>query len=143
MMSDMLVFFDQHAVHERIRLEWLMAEHFRNAHEVLKGEPCNPVPLYLGTQERRILLEYTNKVKRFGLSLVDLGSGCLAANEVPACFLQRQASEDFFKRPSQLQSLVKELALEMVKILVETKGTICSLPRTILHVINSQACRGK
>ena len=93
--------------------------------------------------QQRILLEYPEKVRRFGLSLErDLSSECLRANLVPACFLQRQASENFFKRPSQLQSLVSELALELVQTLIDTKGAICVLPRAILNVINSQACRG-
>ena len=88
-------------------------------------------------------MEYPEKVRRFGLSLeTDLSSQYMTANEVPACFLQRQASESFFKRPSQLQSLVKELALELVQTLVNTKGAVSVLPRTILNVINSQACRG-
>ena len=88
-------------------------------------------------------MEYPEKVRRFGLSLeTDLASEYMTANEVPACFLQRQASESFFKRPSQLQSLVKELALELVQTLVNTKGAVSVLPRTILNVINSQACRG-
>lgn len=88
-------------------------------------------------------MEYPEKVRRFGLSLeTDPSSECMRANEVPACFLQRQASEHFFKRPSQLQSLVKELALELVQTLVDTKGAVTVLPRAILNVINSQACRG-
>ena len=142
LMNDMLVLFDQHAVHERIRLERLMAEHFRDSREVLKAEPSTPVPLYLPPQERHVLQEYLDRVQRFGLSLDMVGSECLMAKEVPVCFLQRQASEQYFKRPSQLQSLVKELAQELVGTLVETKGAICSLPVTILNVINSQACRG-
>lgn len=162
--GEYLCLFDQHALHERIRLERLLSEHFTSVQEVLKGEPEHPVPLYIGATEvqkkndilnvgivnlqyyflqQRILLEYPEKVRRFGLSLErDLSSECLRANLVPACFLQRQASENFFKRPSQLQSLVSELALELVQTLIDTKGAICVLPRAILNVINSQACRG-
>ena len=51
-----LCLFDQHALHERIRLERLLSEHFTSTREVLKGEPNQPVPLYIGTHEVNRLL---------------------------------------------------------------------------------------
>ena len=114
--------------------------------------PVVPIPIQWNSQEKRVLCHYASKLEKLGLVL-KLDDEDNEANEgqctdyvehVPACFLQREASEAVFHRPSPLSHLVQALVQELAQTLQETRGGCVSiLPNTIANVLKSQACRGK
>jgi DNA mismatch repair protein MLH3 len=69
--------------------------------------------------------------------------GQLRVSRVPECFVQRDNSEVKSRRPSVLRGLVESLVDEMCCVMLETKGGLSLLPKTIADVLNSQACRGQ
>ena len=95
-------------------------------------------------QEKRILCHFAAKLENLGLPLKldEEGQPLDVVERVPACFLQREASEAIFHRPSPLSHLVQALAQELAQSLQETRGGASILPNTIANVLKSQACRG-
>lgn len=107
-----------------------------------------PVELSLNSTERRLLEMYQKKCQKFGLFLKDpsdeeVSEQKVVAVGVPTCFLKREASEMYFNRASPMSHLATDLAKELVQTLLDSKGGISLLPKTIRNVLNSQACRGE
>lgn len=137
-----LLLFDQHAVHERIRLEEIIQDNCSEQNIIASVDTETPVRAGVDKEEKRILWEFSNKVQRYGLHLIEAEEGIFTV-KVPRCFSQRDQVELKYNRPSPLERLVTDLAKELVQILRETKGGgLGVLPRTIGNVLNSRACRG-
>ena len=110
---------------------------------MLLADLKSPLCLYLSNEEKAILWNYKEKVALFGLLLDEEENENLQVEKAPNCFLRRDASAKFFNRESPLESLMHDLAKELVQTLKETGGSLSLIPKTVLNVIKSQACRGK
>lgn len=106
-----------------------------------------PLVLDLTPEETRLLRQFGNKCKKFGLVIEveteDDSGANIVVSQVPRCFLHREATELNYKRTSPLQTLVIELAKEIVQSLHETHGGLNFLPKAIGNVLKSQACRSE
>ncbi|XP_025056607.1 DNA mismatch repair protein Mlh3 isoform X3 [Alligator sinensis] len=147
--GNLLVLVDQHAAHERIRLEQLIAESYEKPSAVsgkkklLSSIICPPLEIEV-TEEQRRLLRCCYK------SLEDLGLGLsfpenrnqILVGKVPLCFMEREANELRRKRQPVAKSIVEELIQEQIELLQTTGGARGTLPLTFLKVLASQACHG-
>ncbi len=136
--SRVFVLFDQHAVHERIRLETLQEENFPfNAN--VDSETIEPsLAVDISTEDRHLINRYLEQVRKFGVTFDDSGD----VNRVPKCFLRREAVEIKYDRPSPLPHLVSSLLRDVAENLRTTRGASTSvLPKTIHDTLCSQSCR--
>ena len=137
-----LVLFDQHAAHERVRLETLIAEHYPDKSVVISGAADPPVTFSLPEDETSLLKSHPSLSKKFGLTLLFVEES-ITASAVPVCFLNREISDLKYHRPSSLKSLVISLTKDLVDALRTTGSNVAILPKTITNVLNSRACRSK
>ncbi|XP_071453808.1 DNA mismatch repair protein Mlh3-like [Hetaerina americana] len=154
--SNTIVLFDQHAVHERIRLERLTKEYqitdqvaCENSKGYSKYKSAPVVPSFeitLSTSEARLLDSFQEHFKRLGLvfdvhNCNDNGSGdvIIKINEVPACLLSKDQKES---GPLGLKEQVHSLIREQVEHLLVTRGIGILSPNTLRDAVNMKACRG-
>ncbi|XP_032219608.2 DNA mismatch repair protein Mlh3 isoform X2 [Nematostella vectensis] len=149
--GELLVLIDQHAAHERIRLERLTQDLFATSpsDEVkprVKSVPVSPpIEVDFTPEELRLIKSFRRELERTGLRFV-IGSEPSAfrviAHELPAVFVEREASELRHRRPSVAASIVKDLIQEQLQHLTSACGVTPGIPKTILRVLSSQACHG-
>ena len=134
-----LVLWDQHAVHERIRLEQLLAEAVtsESGSEVVKSGACKPALAVPLPQPECELLQAGDPqlLARWGVSLqLEQPAQCsLTLCHIPECFLP----VDLF----QQVELCRSLLLQLAQVSLEG-GTLPSLPDALHHQLSSRACRG-
>jgi DNA mismatch repair ATPase MutL len=120
----------------------IISENFPGQNTVNSRDLEEEIVLEFPPEVVRILIEYSEKVKKFGLE-ISTKSNKITVTRVPECFVQRNQSELKYRRPSSLRNLVTNLFEEISAVMVETRGGFGLLPKTIGNVLNSQACRGK
>ncbi|TRY73522.1 hypothetical protein TCAL_11996 [Tigriopus californicus] len=141
--STKLILYDQHAVHERIRLEMILSDQYPDKATVLSEDLSEPIQLALGEEERRILHSLPNPLRKFGLQ-VEIPIEEVAHVRVlsaPKCFLKREANELRNRRPSPLKDLIAMLLKDIALTGRTNPGSLNMLPKTIHNVFCSQACR--
>ena len=128
--DNMLILWDQHAVHERIRLEKLIKENYST--EGGDSKTAISEITILDSQHGSLLSHHTDVALRWGLRLkIDNSAGVVLVTESPKCFLQ---SNDI---GSQCETLAKEL----VQRLLQREPT-SGIPKTILSFLATRACHG-
>ncbi|XP_073494180.1 DNA mismatch repair protein Mlh3-like [Phyllobates terribilis] len=147
--GQLLVLVDQHAAHERVRLEQLIADSFEGSSECrerrLKVSVVDPaLEVHVSEEEYRILRTRAASLWRLGLSLSfpDIGSPRILVSEIPLCFLEREANETQRGRRPVLRSIVEEYLQEQVQLLQVTGAGSVAVPGSVLRVLASQACHG-
>ncbi|KAM4662689.1 DNA mismatch repair protein Mlh3 isoform 2-T2 [Discoglossus pictus] len=148
--GNLLVLVDQHAAHERVRLEQLIAD----SYEPVQGSCGNrrlktsvvspPLELDVTEQQCRLLRAYRESIHDVGLSLSfpDSLTPRVLVGEVPLCFVEKEASETQRGRAPVAKSMVQEYLQEQVELLQETGAAHKIFPLTVLKVLASQACHG-
>ena len=138
-----LVLWDQHAVHERVRLERLLAE------ALVEGSPCLavksaacklPLVVSLPIEEASLVVEGGGQLLgRWGVQLAENGKvtktggeSSIVLSHIPHCFL----STDLVRQVE----LCRALLLEVASSLEENLSS--RLPRALQDHLASQACRG-
>ncbi|KAJ1528495.1 hypothetical protein ONE63_006902 [Megalurothrips usitatus] len=139
-----LVLFDQHAVHERIRVENLTEEYKQHdGSAVWRSDPVQPeLPLQLSSIEIRILDSYKDKMERLGFSFNVTDPNTINIQRVPTCLLLRENREVNGRGVSVLRQHLESLIREQVDSLLNTRGVGTDHPTIIRNVISSEACRG-
>ncbi|XP_067031022.1 DNA mismatch repair protein Mlh3-like isoform X2 [Acropora muricata] len=150
--DDLLVLIDQHAAHERVRLEQLQSELFENistgSRPRIKSSPVSPpMEIFLFAEEIRHLKTFQSEIERIGIhftineSVEESDEVSVFIQAVPSVFVEREVSEVKRGRQSVTASKVKELIREHLENLT-MRGTPAIIPKNIFQVISSQACHG-
>ncbi|KFU86849.1 DNA mismatch repair protein Mlh3, partial [Chaetura pelagica] len=149
--GNLLVLVDQHAAHERIRLEQLIADSYDKEaaacgkKKLLSSAISPPLEIEVTEEQRRFLRCCYKKMEDLGLELSfpETNSSLILVRRLPLCCIEREAGEVRRKRQPVSKSIVEEIIQEQVE-LVQTAGGGArgTLPLTYLKVLASQACHG-
>ncbi|XP_029396994.1 DNA mismatch repair protein Mlh3 isoform X2 [Mus pahari] len=149
--GNLLVLVDQHAAHERIRLEQLITDSYEKQgpqstgrKKLLSSTIIPPLAITVSEEQRRLLRSYHRHLEDLGLELLfpDASDSLILVGKVPLCFVEREASELRRGRSTVTKSIVEELIREQVELLQTTGGIQGTLPLTVQKVLASQACHG-
>ncbi|KAJ6661287.1 hypothetical protein lerEdw1_015424 [Lerista edwardsae] len=148
--GNLLVLVDQHAAHERVRLEQLITDSYEKHPEasgkkkLLASTVCPPLEIEITEEQRRLLRCCHKNLEDLGLeiSFPENNPSQILVGKVPLCFVEREANELRRGRQTVAKSIVQEFIREQVELLQTTGGARGTLPLTILKVLASQACHG-
>ncbi|XP_038036016.1 DNA mismatch repair protein Mlh3 isoform X2 [Anas platyrhynchos] len=146
--GNLVVLVDQHAAHERIRLEQLIADSYEKEaaecgkKKLLSSSISPPMEIEVTEEQRRILRCCYKNLKDLGLELSfpETNSSLILVKKVPLCFIEREANELRRKRQPVTESIVEEFIQEQVELVQTTGRARGTLPLTLLKVLASQAC---
>ncbi|XP_032963594.1 DNA mismatch repair protein Mlh3 isoform X4 [Rhinolophus ferrumequinum] len=149
--GNLLVLVDQHAAHERVRLEQLIIDSYEKQQpqgsgrkKLLSSTISPPLEIPVTEEQRRLLWCYHANLEDLGLEIIfpDTSDSLVLVGKVPLCFVEREANELRRGRPTVTKSIVEELIREQVELLQTTGGIQGTLPLTVQKVLASQACHG-
>ncbi|XP_077394146.1 DNA mismatch repair protein Mlh3 isoform X2 [Festucalex cinctus] len=148
--GNLLVLLDQHAAHERVRLENLIADSFEedpNApgeRRLCSSTILPPLHICVTEEEQRLLRSCQLHLRRLGLE-VTFTQGHddqVLVGKVPVCFVEKENNELRRKRPSVIKRVVEDYLQEQMELLRSTGRVKGTLPLTVLKVLASLACHG-
>ncbi|KAG8194296.1 hypothetical protein JTE90_004527 [Oedothorax gibbosus] len=138
----LLTLLDQHAVHERIRLEELtddLYEAKEDGKHIVKSQPITtPLTLTLDPSEIRLLFNYHSRLQDLGIFL-NLDDEARVIS-LPACFVKDGGQ--LRRKADDTCVLLEKIIKEWLSSLMQHRGVSSLLPKTLGAVLNSQACRG-
>ncbi|XP_078419513.1 DNA mismatch repair protein Mlh3 [Cetorhinus maximus] len=148
--GNLLVLVDQHAAHERVRLEQLISDCYEMVPEtaghrkLCTSTVCPPMEISCTQDEARLLRLYRKQLEAAGVQVEfrDAESPGILVKKVPACFIEKEANEIRRGRQPVTQTILKEFLQEQIEVLQSTGGFHGMLSRTVLKVLSSQACHG-
>ncbi|XP_078090693.1 DNA mismatch repair protein Mlh3 isoform X2 [Mustelus asterias] len=148
--GNLLVLVDQHAAHERVRLEQLISDCYELVPEatgdrkLCTSTVCPPMEISCTQDEARLLRLYWKQLEAAGVQVEfqDAESAGILVKKVPACFIEKEANEIRRGRQPVTQTILKEFLQEQIEVLQSTGGFQGMLSRTVLKVLSSQACHG-
>jgi len=158
--KSMLLLFDQHAVHERIRLENLTNDNFPEQKYIISSKLKTPIDVSsLFLDQVEIINEYQEKFRTFGLEFctpnstdistlisntqLHISEQTLMVTHVPSCFVMNEAKSKKCSDEFLSEDITANLIDEIIDTIKKTRGGgLAILPRTIGNVLNSKACRG-
>ncbi|CAN0408944.1 unnamed protein product [Lampetra planeri] len=147
---NILILVDQHAAHERVRLEQLTAELFEVPEDsadigkrVMRTSlVVPPMALEFNCHEISLIRSYQGHLERHGLQLAFPAETVVHVTGVPVCLVERETGEARRGRPPITCTILEELIREELELLQQTGGARGTLPRAIVRILNSQACHG-
>ncbi|MPC65409.1 DNA mismatch repair protein Mlh3 [Portunus trituberculatus] len=144
--SQIVVLFDQHAVHERVRLETIIQE---NCEKLDSGETVlsktaviPPLELELPEDEVRLMQAYAHKFNQRGLYFTRASPSKVLFQLIPSCLVPKEANEVRQKRCQTAGAIVESVVRDLCHTMHQTGGVLGLIPRPISHVFNTNACRG-
>ncbi|KAM5244598.1 DNA mismatch repair protein Mlh3 isoform 2-T2 [Hipposideros larvatus] len=149
--GNLLVLVDQHAAHERVRLEQLIIDSYEKQQpqgsgrkKLLSSTISPPLEIPVTEEQRRLLWCYHENLEDLGLEIIfpDTSDSLVLVGKVPLCIVEREANELRRGRSTVTKSIVEELIREQVELLQTTGGIQGTLPLTVQKVLASQACHG-
>ncbi|XP_053458379.1 DNA mismatch repair protein Mlh3 isoform X3 [Nycticebus coucang] len=149
--GNLLVLVDQHAAHERVRLEQLIIDSYEKQQpqgsgrkKLLSSTLIPPLEITVTEEQRRLLRCYHKNLEDLGLEFMfpDTSDSLVLVGKVPLCFVEREANELRRGRSTVTKSIVEEFIREQVELLQTTGGIQGTLPLTVQKVLASQACHG-
>nr|XP_016846764.1 PREDICTED: DNA mismatch repair protein Mlh3 isoform X6 [Anolis carolinensis] len=148
--GNLLVLVDQHAAHERVRLEQLITDSYEKQSEtsgrkkLLASTVCPPLEIEITEDHRRLLRCCHKGLEDLGLELFfpENQPSQILVGKVPLCFVEREANELRRGRQTVAKNIVQEFIQEQAELLQTTGGAQGTLPLTVLKVLASQACHG-
>ncbi|XP_022361017.1 DNA mismatch repair protein Mlh3 isoform X1 [Enhydra lutris kenyoni] len=149
--GNLLVLVDQHAAHERVRLEQLITDSYEKQKpqdsgrkKLLSSIVSPPLEIKVTEEQRRLLRCYHKNLEDLGLEITfpDTSDSLVLVGKVPLCFVEREANELRRGRTPVTKSIVEEFIREQVELLQTTGAIQGTLPLTVQKVLASQACHG-
>ncbi|KAJ8341570.1 hypothetical protein SKAU_G00338610 [Synaphobranchus kaupii] len=148
--GNLLVLVDQHAAHERVRLENLITESYEEDLEapgqkrLCSSSVTPPLEIEVTEEELRLLRSCQPFLRGLGLEIrfPETGDPHLLVGKVPMCFVEREASELRRGRHTATKAIVEEYIREQIELLRSAGRVRGTLPLTVLKVLASQACHG-
>ncbi|XP_064484150.1 DNA mismatch repair protein Mlh3-like isoform X2 [Ornithodoros turicata] len=140
----LVVLFDQHAAHERVRLEQLLEgqhESFGSIKRIRSSSVKPSLELSVEPDVLRRAVICQKELKQVGIQFTVKKSTVLV-ERLPTCLVERDNSERQNGRSPTLAKHAKEVLEEYTATLVSTKKTAITLPKVMHDVLSSQACRG-
>ncbi|GAB1600264.1 hypothetical protein Ahia01_000304100 [Argonauta hians] len=146
---DQLIIIDQHAAHERVRLEQLTKEMYQtdngtdgnNNVRISHSNIFPPLVLTFSDREIRVINSFLPEFHKMGMELtVSVTDNKVQAHTAPSCIMTREASEIKYNRRSVIKDLMQALIKEQIELLQDTHGARRSVPQIIHNVLCSQAC---
>ncbi len=144
---DGLYLIDQHAAHERVLFEKLMAQH--NAKQIPSQALLNPAIVTLPPQSSKMLLSQLPFLNRFGFEVEEFGSNTFQVRAMPVLFTGGEAEaalralvEDFEEDETPLQTEVEaRLAARVCKRLAVKAGQVLSNEEQRALLTDLEACQ--
>lgn len=148
--GNLLVLLDQHAAHERVRLENLI----ENAYEDDPDAPgekrlCSstispPLEISVPQEEQRLLRSCQAHLRGLGLEVKfsRAADAHVLVGKVPLCFTEKDINERKRGRSSVFKPIVEEYLREQIELLRSAGRFKGTLPLTVLKVLASFACHG-
>ncbi|XP_048732928.2 uncharacterized protein LOC125649424 isoform X3 [Ostrea edulis] len=141
--TGLIVVFDQHAAHERVRLEELT----KGCYESCEGKQfksCLLSPeeeLKLTEEDVRVMEAFRGEFQRLGInfSRSKLSKDSILIKEIPSCIT---AKEEKQREGIVILNILKNTITEHVQFLKSTKGARDRMPLTIHKLLCGLACRG-
>ncbi|XP_008281152.1 DNA mismatch repair protein Mlh3 isoform X1 [Stegastes partitus] len=148
--GNLLVLVDQHAAHERVRLENLIADSYEDDPDA-QGERrlCSstilpPLEISVSEEELRLLRSCQPHLRSLGLEVTfsQAADPRVFVGKVPLCFTEKESNELRRGRPSVIKPVVEEYLREQIELLRSAGRVRGTLPLTVLKVLASLACHG-
>ncbi|XP_070776806.1 DNA mismatch repair protein Mlh3 [Enoplosus armatus] len=148
--GNLLVLVDQHAAHERVRLENLVADSYEDDPDA-PGERrlCSstilpPLEISVTEEELRLLRSCQPHLRSLGLEVKfsQAAGPHVFVGKVPLCFIEKESNELRRGRASVIKPIVEEYLREQIELLCLTGRVKGTLPLTVLKVLASLACHG-
>ncbi|XP_069118087.1 uncharacterized protein [Argopecten irradians] len=141
---NLLLLFDQHAAHERVRLQKLTKEAYERDNRICRSTVTPAKQLTLEEEEVRVMVSYREEFARIGVDFTTdkQSRDTILVHTIPACIMQKEVNEVKRKRESVAWNVVLNLLKEHVELLMSTSGVLGRLPATLHKVLCSQACHG-
>jgi len=139
---------DQHAAHERVRLEQLITDSYEKQQpqgsgrkKLLSSIVSPPLEIRVTEEQRRLLRCYHKNLEDLGLEIIfpDTSDSLVLVGKVPLCFVEREANELRRGRSPVTKSIVEEFIREQVEVSLSlilgfhteaphTKGSVVPFP---------------
>ncbi|KAJ8719071.1 hypothetical protein PYW07_016627 [Mythimna separata] len=132
--SEYLILFDQHAVHERIRLEKNLADYLN--HERWTSVAVDNIIMKMSKDELLYLHNYKDKFTQLGLQWTITKDCEVTIHSIPEAILG--------KNPREVEKVIKavrNLIIEEIHIIKSQKGCVSLYPKSIMDLVFSESCR--
>ncbi|XP_054014068.1 DNA mismatch repair protein Mlh3-like isoform X1 [Hylaeus anthracinus] len=138
--SKVLLLMDQHAIHERIRYEYLIHKYKSETRDQLFYIKLkHPIMIQLPTEKCNLLLSNTVRLNKFGISLSIVSDNTVMVHTVPECLKRNKYRYDEMKLKLKVQNLLNEVLENCTN---NECRRISDLPLTIHNAIAMEACHG-
>uniref|UniRef100_A0AAR2L153 MutL C-terminal dimerisation domain-containing protein n=1 Tax=Pygocentrus nattereri TaxID=42514 RepID=A0AAR2L153_PYGNA len=148
--GNLLVLVDQHAAHERVRLEGLLTESYEDDPDTPgKKRLCSssvspPLEITVTEEEMRLLRLYQPLLRDLALevSFPQTEESHVLLERLPTCFIEKESTELRRGRRTVIKSIAEEYLREHIEFLHSAGRVRSTLPLTVHNVLASQACHG-
>lgn len=141
---------DQHAAHERVRLEGLVTDSYEDDPDTPgKKRLCSssvtpPLEINVTEEELRLLRSCQAFLRGHALDVRFPKSESLNVllERLPTCFIEKESTELRRGRRSVIKTIAEDYLREHIELLHSTGRARGTLPLTVHNVLASQACHG-
>ncbi|KAF9418595.1 hypothetical protein HW555_004643, partial [Spodoptera exigua] len=132
--SQYLILFDQHAVHERIRLENNLADYITD--DKWNSVSVDNMILKLSKDEILYLHNHKDKFNQLGLFWTITDNNEVIVHSIPEAILGKNPRE-----VDKVIKAVRNLIVEEISVINLQKGCMSLYPKSIMDLVFSEACR--